>query len=331
MIIKEIKNKNIWEDFLAQRKEKSFLHSWDWGEFQKGLGEKIWRLAIIENNTIQGVALIIKVSAKRGTFFLCPHGPILKNKKLLKNLLEYLKSFARKEKVSFIRFSPIWSRESEGLFEELGFRRAPIHIHPENNWVLRLDKTEDELLMGMRKTTRNLIKRAIKDPDIVIKKRNDLKAVELFNNIYQETYKRQKFVPFSLDYLKKEFLAFNNIEIFLGRYKGDIAAGAMIIYWQNRGYYHQGASLRKYPKIPVSYLLQWEALKEAKAKGCDSYSFWGVAPEGKPKHPWQGLTLFKQGFGGELEKYARTQDFIISSKYWLDYAVEKLRSRKRGF
>ena len=89
MIVKEIKNKDIWEDFLDETKEKSFLHSWNWGEFQKALGEKIWRLAIIENSTIQGIALIIKVSAKRGTFFLCPHGPILEDKQLLKGLLEY--------------------------------------------------------------------------------------------------------------------------------------------------------------------------------------------------------------------------------------------------
>ena len=332
MIIKEIENKDIWEGFLDENQEKSFLHSWSWGEFQKALGEKIWRLAIIDNDKIQGVALIIKVSAKRGTFFLCPHGPILKDKKLLKDLLEYLKELAKREKAGFIRFSPIWPRETEALFKDLGFRRAPIHIHPENNWILRLEETESELLMGMRKTTRNLIRRAIKDPDVVIEKRNDLEAVEEFNKIYQATYERQDFVPFSSDYLKKEFLAFeNNIEIFLGKYKGDVTAGAMIIYWQNKGYYHQGASSREYPKIPVSHLLQWEALKEAKARGCDLYSFWGVAPQDEPKHPWQGITLFKQGFGGELEKYARTQDFVLSSKYWLNYVVEKLRSKKRGF
>jgi len=322
-MIKQIQDKLEWEEILNGFTEKSFLHSWQWGEFQKSLGEKVWRLAIGDD----GVALIIKVSAKRGTFFLCPHGPILRDKKLLKELLEYLKDLGQKEKASFIRISPIWQDES--IFKELGFKRAPIHVHPENNWILKLNKTEDELLMGMRKTTRNLLKR---NEGIVIEKRTDLESVEIFNKIYQETYKRQGFVPFSSDYLKKEFSAFRDqAAVFLGKYNNEYVSGAMIIFWQGRAYYHQGASLRKYPKIPVNHVLQWEAIKEAKARECEKYSFWGIAPLNKPNHPWKGITLFKQGFGGELEEYVPTQDYILSSKYWLSYVIEKIRSKKRGF
>jgi len=335
MIIKEIENKDIWENFLMEIHEKSFLHSWNWAEFQKELGEKIWRLAIIEDDVIQGLALIIKVSAKRGTFFLCPHGPILKDKKYLKDLLEYLKQLAKQEKVSFIRICSIWQRTDENIkiFKSLGFKNAPIHIHPENNWILDLSNSEEELLMAMRKNTRYAIRKAEKQ-GVVIEKTNELQAVDVFNEIYQATYKRQDFIPFSLDYLKKEFLAFNKdeeITIFLAKYNKEIVSSAMIIYWQKRAYYHQGASLRKYDNIFASHLLQWEAIKQAKAIGCDYYSFWGIAPKDKPKHPWKGITLFKKGFGGEMKEYVKTQDFIINNKYWFNYFIEKFRSKKRGF
>jgi len=46
MEIKEINNKEIWENFLSAIKKKTFLNSWNWGEFQKKEGNKIWRLGI---------------------------------------------------------------------------------------------------------------------------------------------------------------------------------------------------------------------------------------------------------------------------------------------
>ncbi|MBU3964723.1 peptidoglycan bridge formation glycyltransferase FemA/FemB family protein [Patescibacteria group bacterium] len=344
MIIKEIENKDIWENFLMESHEKSFLHSWNWAEFQKELGEKIWRLAIIENDVIQGLALIIKVSAKRGIFFLCPHGLIIKNlksediifkTKILEILLDYLKDLAKKEKASFIRICPIWQRTDENIkiFKSLGFKNAPIHMHPENNWILDLSKTEEELLMGMRKNTRYAIRKAEKQ-GVIIEKNREIEAVDIFNKVYHATVKRHDFVPFSLDYLKKEFLAFDKdekITIFLAKYNKEVISCAMIIFWQKRAYYHQGASLRKYDNIFASHLLQWEAIKQAKAIGCDFYSFWGIAPKDRPKHPWQGITLFKKGFGGEIKEYVKTQDFIINNKYWFNYFIEKSRSIKRGF
>jgi hypothetical protein len=36
------------------------------------------------------------------------------------------------------------------------------------------------------------------------------------------------------------------------------------------------------------------------------------------------------GFGGEQKEYVKTQDLIISPKYWLNYIIEKARKIKRG-
>jgi hypothetical protein len=44
MEIKEIKDKEIWEGFLEKCKEKTFLQSFNWGEFNKMMGNKVWRL-----------------------------------------------------------------------------------------------------------------------------------------------------------------------------------------------------------------------------------------------------------------------------------------------
>jgi len=355
--IKKIEDKEVWENFLSEGeedksssspfaiarecKEKTFLQSWNWGEFQKMMGNKIWRVGIYEMSNLITTALLVKIQAKRGTFLFLPHGPNIKtqNPKLkiqnLERLLEELNKIAKEEKISFIRIAPIWEKSEENIkiFKELGFRDAPIHMHPEVTWELDIKKPEEELLSKMRKTTRYLIRQAQKNSDIRIEQGLELRDIEKFNQLYQETVDRHHFVPFSLEYLKNEFLAFrddNQVLIFLGKYKGDLISSGIFIFWQNIAFYHQGASSLRYPKIPVSYLLLWEAIREAKNRSCQKFNFWGIAPENLKNHPWAGLTLFKIGFSGYKKEYVKTQDFPLSKKYWLTYIFEKLRKTKRG-
>ncbi len=346
--IQEIKNKEIWESFLLGCKEKTFLDSWNWGEFQKKEGNKVWRFGFYADKKLVASVLVIKIKAKRGTFLFVPHGPVVKNKisrikyKVLEILLEKLKKIAEEEKAGFIRIAPIWDRNEENikLFKKLGFKNAPIYIHPEVTWELNITPPEEELLMNMRKTSRYLIRQGLKNKDIEVIKSQNIENLKIFNEIYQETAARHNFVPFSLDYLRNQFLTFssdNQIFIFLGKYKQRVISAAIIVFWQDIAFYHHGASLSKYWKIPISYSLQWEVIKEAKRRGCQRYNFWGIAPEikdisqvSKSKHPWAGLTLFKMGFGGYRKEYVKTQDLPLSLTYWATSLFEKMRKIKRG-
>lgn len=107
-------------------------------------------------------------------------------------------------------------------------------------------------------------------------------------------------------------------------------AASIIIFTKNAAFYHQGASI--HTKIPVTYLLQWEAIKEAKNRNCQFYNFWGIYDEKRPNRTpksWQGLTLFKTGFNGQIKRFLPTQDYIISPKYYLNWFWEKLIMLKR--
>jgi lipid II:glycine glycyltransferase (peptidoglycan interpeptide bridge formation enzyme) len=213
-------------------------------------------------------------------------------------------------------------------------------VHPEVTWELDITLPEEKLLMNMRKTTRYLIRQAEKNLDIQIIKSSNIKDFELFKPVYAETAKRHKFVAFANSYLGKELEAFlpdNQILIFLGKYKDKVVSAAIFVFWQDMCFYHHSGSLKKFNKIPVSYLLQWEAIKEAKNRGCKTYNFWGIAPDitteedaSKSEHPWAGLSLFKIGFGGYKKEYVKTQDFVISKKYWINYIIESIRKRKRN-
>jgi lipid II:glycine glycyltransferase (peptidoglycan interpeptide bridge formation enzyme) len=348
MEVREINNKEDWEEFLSDRVEKTFLQSWNWGEFLVKDGGKIWRFGAYDDGVLVGVCMVAKISARRGSFLFIPHGPVVMEalspkdrKEVLELIMIQLQDTIDKERVSFIRISPIFSRspDNENVFSELCFDDAPIHMHPEVTWELNITPPEEEILKGMRKTTRYLIRQAQKNPDVEVVKSSNIEDLKLFWPVYRATAKRHHFVVFSQKYLEKEFNSFaedSQILIFLGKYKGVVVSAAIFVFWQDMCFYHHSGSLSKFNKIPVSYLLQWEAIKEAKCRGCRSYNFWGIAPEvkteqdaQKSKHPWAGLSLFKMGFGGERKEYVKTKDFVISKKYWISYIIERIRKAKR--
>ncbi len=349
MEIREITNKEEWECFLLRCAEKTFLQSWNWGEFNKHMLTKYWRLGIYDKKLL-AVALVYKVSARRGTFLFVPHGPVMiegltpqDKKEILQLMLTHLvENVAEKERASFIRFSPILDRSDENVavFADMGFREAPIHMHPEVTWELNIAPSEEELLMGMRKTTRYLIRQAQKNTDIEVIKSNNIEDLKLFWPVYRETARRHHFVVFPEKYLECEFnvlSADREILMFFGKYKGRVVSAAIFVFWQGICFYHHSGSLKKFNKIPISYLLQWEAIKEAKKRGCSAYNFWGIAPEietekgaVKSRHPWAGLSLFKMGFGGYKKNYVKTQDFVLTPKYWFNFVIEKIRKRRRN-
>lgn len=342
MDIKEINNKHEWESFLFQCEEKTFLQSWNWGEFQKMMDNKIWRFGIFEDNKLIAIALVVKNIARRGTFLLVPHGPAIKDfgkrikKEVLETLVTKLKELAKEEKASFIRIAPIWERtkENENIFNSLKFIASPMLIHLEATWELDIRPEEEELLRGMRKTTRYLIKQAQKNKDIQIFQTKELENVEKFSELHNNVSLRQKFVPFSLKFLKNEFLSFkddNEILIFTAKYKNEVVGSSMIIFNSGKAYYHQSALLAEYSKIPVIYLLMWEAIKTAKSRGCTAFDFWGyIDPQKQPNHPWAGPTAFKMGFGGQNKDFVKSKDLPLNNKYWLTFIFEKFRKLKRN-
>ncbi len=342
MQIKQITDKSQWENFVALNKESTFLQSWNWGEFNKNTGEKIWRLGIFDGEELKVVALVIKVNAKRGSFLFVPHGPAIKVSNIqypisniMQILFRYLKTLGKEEKIDFIRISPLLENTPENLeiFRSYGFRNAPIHMmHPETTWLLDTTKTEYEILKGMRKTHRNLIRRAEKEGVKIIRSTNE-KYLKAFYEIHMETVERHKFVPFSYDYIKSEIDAFKSddqISIFSAEYKGEIVSSAIIVFYGSQAFYHHGASSLKYDKIPSSYLVLWEAIRETKKRGKEIFNFYGIV-ENKPKHPWTGLSKFKQGFGGYKKELLHCQDFPLSIKYMITYFIERIRKIKRGY
>lgn len=328
--VKEIKSKKRWEDFVLPQAQ-SFLHSWNWGETNRLIGNKIIRLGFYQKNKLVGICLLIKQDAKRGPHILVPGGPIIdwRNQSLVNFVIKTIKKIAKKEGVWFVRVRPEIpdSKEARTMFPKLGFISAPMHLHAENTWVLDITPPEEKLLYGMRKTTRYLIRRSLK-AGLVCHMSTNPKKSSILKALQDETVARHKFVGFPEKLFSAQLATFgkdNQAALFYASYSNAILAAAIIIFYGKIAYYHHSGSTLRYPKIPVSYFLQWKIIQEAKKRGCKQYNFWGIAPTNNPKHRFYGVTIFKKGFGGKQIDWLHAHDLPISPFYWLTFIFETLR------
>jgi lipid II:glycine glycyltransferase (peptidoglycan interpeptide bridge formation enzyme) len=337
--IKPIENQKEWEDFLLTQPYTLFVQAPAYGKFYEAMGERSFILGIYEKDILIGGSLIVSVHARRGNFLYLPYGPILdfNNEKALNYLVDYLKKFAKDNNFDFIRFSPFahQTEDRKKIFKKIGFLPAPMHILAETTWILDLNQTEEAILGEMKKNHRNLIRRCQKE-GVTIKIKTDQESLIKFNDLHDETAKKHHFHRFSREYISHEFNSFapNGQAVIFESYlpDGRHDASAIIMYYGNTAAYRHAASLNLDSKIPTSYLIQWEAIKEARKRGMKWYNFWGIAPESSPKsHPFKGITHFKTGFGGNEKSLIHCQDLPITKKYWLNWLVETMRRIKRRF
>ncbi|MBI4039560.1 peptidoglycan bridge formation glycyltransferase FemA/FemB family protein [Candidatus Daviesbacteria bacterium] len=335
--VKNINDKNIWENFISQYPEANFLQSWSWGEFHQNLGATIFRTGFFQDEKLAGVMLSIVEKAKRGRYLTVPGGPILNwdNQELVDHFVQQLKKLAQIQKCVFVRVRPqlIANTFAKELFSSHGFINSPMHLHAELTVQLNLTQSEGELLKQMRKNTRYEIKKA-ESIGIEITTSQKPDSIKDFYNLQIITAKRHHFVPFSFGFLHEQFRVFARNQqalLYQASLKGQVLAQAMVIFCGSEAVYHYGASTEAGRKYPGSYLIQWEAIKEAKKRGIRRYNLWGVSPLNQTKHRFYRISLFKRGFGGEEIEYLHAQDLVINRVgYWVNYLVETIRKIIRG-
>lgn len=334
--VKEIKDKDIWENFLLKRPEANFLQSWYWGEFHKNLNRQIERTGFYDGNKLLGVMLSVVEPAKRGRYLTVPAGPILdwSNTTLVSSAFDQMRQIAEFQKCIFIRVRPqlISNEISKKIFKNHGSVDAPIHLHAELTSQIDITKPEEELLADLRKTTRYEIRKAT-SLGLRLTSTDDPKNLRKFYELQLETAKRQKFIPFSYEFLHEQFKVFaanDNALLYSAWHKKTLLAQAFIIFYRKEAIYHYGASTQEGRKYPGAYLIQWEAIREAKKRGIEKYNLWGVSPEDQPQHRFYGISVFKRGFGGRDVEYLHAQDLIINRpKYLIDWTIEQVRKTTR--
>lgn len=301
-----------WDAFVAATDGGLFLQSWAWGEFQKALGLKHWRLVVEEDKKIAGVALAIKRALPLGKSWLyVPAYAKASAGEAWRVLQEKLRELAKGEKAIFIRVDPRLSSFSFGD----GWIKAKREVQPKETLVLDLNKSEEELLGGMHAKTRYNIRLAEKK-GVTVRFSRDEKDLEAFLQLAQSVSARSPFRYHTAEYYRAMLKILGPVGMFelavAELHSQPLAVHLLISFGDTVTYVH-GASGSEQRKVMAPHLLQWESIKRGKAAGKRWYDLYGVGPH------WPGITRFKEGFGGERRSYIGAHDYPLSPFWYFLY------------
>jgi lipid II:glycine glycyltransferase (peptidoglycan interpeptide bridge formation enzyme) len=215
-----------------------------------------------------------------------------------------------------------------------GFVESDLTVQPPRTIIIDLQRSEEDILMGMKSKTRYNIRLA-KRKDVIVTRSDD---VEGFHRMMLTTGERDEFGIHSLGYYQRAFKCFapqGACVLLIAEFHGQPLAGLMAFAHGDTAWYFYGASTDKERNRMPTYLLQWEAMRWAKSKGCQVYDLWGVPdyPETELEESFLdrsdglwGVYRFKRGFGGQIQRTIGTWDRIYQP---LIYNLYQLWSARR--
>lgn len=335
-----IEDREQWNAFLLQ-KGGHLLQSYEWGEFKSCFGWRACRVALEgREEIIAGAQLLIR-DLPLGSLAYIPRGPVIDPQKgeALETLLAQLHLLARQESALFLRLEPDWEGGDRGnLLRRGGFRRALQSIQPQSTLAVDIEGDLESILSQMKPKTRYNIRLAERKGVVVKEGREE--DLEAFYQLLRITGSRDRFFVHSGRYYLEAWRAFaprGMGRLLLAFYGHQMLAGLMVFAFGHRAYYLYGASSGEHRNLMPNHLLQWEAIRWAKERGCLVYDLWGIPDEvGKDGEPpdfakrdgelW-GVYRFKRGFGGRVVRTIGALDYVYSPLlYRLLMGMERVRS-----
>lgn len=314
-----------WNDFVRAHGPRSgqFLQSWEWGEFQTAVGERVERWINDSSRELQpalsslvGVATIIKKSVPGfGSYAYLPRGPIVTGD--VKT--EWTALADQLTDVLFVRSDvPVPQLVASDRV------RQTVEQQPAHTRITSLSMTSEELFQSLPSKTRYNIRLAQKQHVHVRFEEVQLDDVW---PLFEKTSARGEFRLHQKMYYQTMLntLTTDECRVFLASAWKDevvIAANVMLDFGQTRTYLH-GASAYEHRALMGPHLLHWTLLDEAMKQGMKAYDWWGVAPEEQPAHPWAGLSRFKRSFSGEGVACAGTFDLVKRPVWYTLYALAR--------
>jgi lipid II:glycine glycyltransferase (peptidoglycan interpeptide bridge formation enzyme) len=313
-----------YDDWVRSHPKGTLWQSLAWKQYQEALNKEVRIYAEKEGKRFISSALVVidRTSFGLSTWEI-PRGPLYEELVVRgqrsEELLEIIKDDAKADKCYALYLSP-----SQKLTTD-HYALAPSnrHQHPEATRIIDLTLSEEEILAQMKPKGRYNIRVAEKN-GVQISESNDLDS---FFALIEETAKRDRFRHPSkahyhafLEHLPGAFLliATSPQSSALSTAKGPIPiSGLLGVIWGSQAIYYYGASSYAHRAKMAPYLLQWEAMRLCKTKGCSTYDLLGVAPPNAPRtHPWYGITEFKEKFGGSVVTYPPEQQSILRPGMW---------------
>ncbi len=331
-------NSETWNKIVAAFPEPHLLQTWQWGEvkskFDWEASYRIWG----DEKTPDAAALILQrtiplagFAAKLRVLYL-PKGPMLRdwsNVELRNRVLDDLQKLARDRGAIFIKIDPDVplgtgipgepeSRENpmgEAILADLtqrGWSYSDEQIQFRNTLLVDLSASEEELLASMKQKTRYNIRYAGRK-GVVVRIGTESDFGQLYR-MYAETSTRDGFVIRGEDYYRYvwgTFLEKDKLDPLIAEVEGEPVGALMLFRFAERAWYLHGMSRDLHRKKMPNYLLQWEAIRRAKEKGCAIYDLWGAPEVFDERDSMWGVFRFKRGLGGTVLRTLGAYDYPV--------------------
>jgi peptidoglycan pentaglycine glycine transferase (the first glycine) len=336
------------ENFIQSNSpDGGFLQSEYWRKFQEAWGRRTYNISEIGGDE-ELIALANIITHKLpvvGDYLYVPRGPVFEISnfqfpisKQLDKFLSNLIDLAKENNANWIRIEPgsgeILQAIRKSLPKNVNIKKSSVDMQPREILVLDISKSETEILAGMKQKTRYNIKlsqkhgvsvKAISNFQFPISK----KYVDSFIKLVGTTAERDKITSHPEEYYRKmfEMIPPEILKLYVAEYEGKIIAANLVLFFGRVATYMHGASGNDHRSVMAPYLLQWQAIQDAKYAGCTRYDFGGIKI-GAADSSWSGIAKFKTGFapGVEAIQFPGCYDIILKpAKYSLYRALQKIK------
>lgn len=317
-----------WESFLARHPNAHLLQTAAWGELKAAFGWRVFRLQVGES----GAQVFFRPLPFGVSIAYVPKGPVFRGEQPAPDFWPALDWLCRQQRAAFCTLeADAWEDEKTFPFPK-EWHPSPKPIQPPRTLIVDLRGSEDEILARMKQKTRYNIRLAEKK-GVRVRPWDDL---ESFHRLMQITGQRDGFGVHSLDYYRRAWELFHpneECELLVAEYANQPLAALMVFRHGRRAWYLYGASSDLERNRMPTYLLQWEAMRWAKAHGAEEYDLWGVPDADEQtleahfttrQDGLWGVYRFKRGFGGVLRRAVQAHDRIYIRPF---YALVSLWQR----
>ena len=291
------RSRREYTEFLSRHERCNFQQSVEWAAVKSNWKNEIVLAEDGQGRITGGMSILIRKIPFFGNLMYCARGPVCDthDQSSLRQLIEGAELLAWKYDAMALRMEPDVSAgdgdfraivESLGCKVRDGSRHARDVIQPRS--VFRLDirgKSEAELMAGFSAKLRYNIRLAQRRGVSVREgTREDLPA---FYELMRETARRDRFLARPLEYFQRiwDEMGPEHMTLLLAYFQDEPIAGAISIFYGDKTWYAYGASSDRHRSVMPNYLLQWEMIRRAAARGDGVYDLRGVLRRGSgPVH-----------------------------------------------
>ena len=321
-----------WDQFLSHHPNAHFFQTGAWGELKSRFG---WRPVRVVKGDSGAQLLFRRLPFGYTIAYLakCPGD-------LSEELLAEVDIVCRQNRAILLKIEPDQLEDGNAVNPPALEGLIPAKpIQPRRTVLLSLEGSDEDILNRMKQKTRYNIRLAEKK-GVVVRKSVD---VPEFHRMAVLTAERDLFSVHSRAYYQSvyDLLGANdNCALLTAYYERQPLASLFVVTAGETAYYLYGASYNLERSRMPTYLIQWEAMKWAKGKGCKFYDLWGIPDleEGeleqgfadKDSHDglW-GVYRFKRGFGGEVKRSVGAWDKVYNDRLYAFYSwLMKLRGNR---